>query len=242
MKRPKPPVSRQKKWLIISVLITLGVITIGTIYTIVASSQWSAQARALQEQLESIESAQSQVGDQKTLDERLQHIDSLPRRELGNCEGSWWYGWTAGVVDSARDAQRRCQVAREEALGVQSDMRTVSTYLAEERKVIDVLSSLRINKDEKDWQETAPKQVATALKRLKPLELTNAGAREIQSLTVERVEALETAWKSLKAASEKEDRSAYNKAMGQLTQAYDDLADITKLSDEQIEDLLTSII
>ena len=169
--------------------------------------------------------------------EAIDRLAALSSPKTEHCKADWWYGWQQSVWPASRDAAESCRSAARRLMALGEAGRDLKQYLDDEKAIIAQLVHLKIDSKQSKWQTQASDIADNVADNLAKLTVS-ASVKPVLTEATTRVKAISQAWQAFEAASKKKDRTAYEKALAGLDDAYAGLGAVTDASDGQLKDAL----
>jgi len=174
-------------------------------------------------------------------DNRLKAINKLSKAQtIVTCSGEWWSGWYDTLLPTAKAEVDDCIAKLKKLNAVSRVAARANVYLDDDAKVAKTLAVMKVATGSGNRQKTALSSVESALRDIEAMAVTGDNKVLIVA-SKEKLTVIITAWNALNEASSKEDKMAYQKAEGQLAQAYADLGAISDASDTQVKKLIVAL-
>lgn len=245
---PLPHINRRRTWIIIAAIATIAVLA--GLYTWWSMQVWrqydgswhatqSLVKRDITKAISTTPASEKEYTEKRNALRAV--VDTLKAHEH-MCATNTFVSWqkTLRSVDASVKA---CEAMQAKHRTLQSALTRVATYLNDEqtlqKELVKLMPTKASSLDEKHWAPYAT-AVTEVQKKLSTLQLGDDSA-PVLSATKKQLTTLATAWKAFNEAHKKEDRSAWQKAKGDLVRAYAGMPAIADASDKTLETLLKQL-
>ena len=238
--------NRPSKRMILIALASVAVVVIAGLYTSASMHAWkSYETRLAKEEASYIQlrdTALSADSAEKRLTAIRQLDDKLAARgDL--CKIGALYSWQAAVVPVLKNGVAACK-AKVKQLGlVAGPLKALRNYLETSMKVQQIVGALAPGEvlTSANWAEKGLERAQKVASDLKDLSVTGEGTA-LKDQATKLNEALIIAWKSLIAADEAKDKTAFLTASATVVQAYADYMSLADTADVQIKSNVDAVM
>lgn len=242
-----PRINRRRMWIITIVAAVIFTTGLYTWWSVQAWRQYDSSWHATQNSIKRdiTKAINATPANEKEYAEKRnalrQAAGTLEAREH-MCAANALVGWQK-ILHAADASVKACEATQAKHKALESKLTSVTSYLNDEqtlqKELVKLMPAKVTSLDEKHWATYAT--AATEVqKKLDGLRLDSHSA-PVADAAKKQVKALVTAWKSFHEAHKKEDRSAWQKAKGELVRAYAGIPTIADASDKTLETLLKEL-
>lgn len=158
------------------------------------------------------------------------------------CAANTLVGWQK-ILHAVDGSVKACEATQADHKTLRDALSSVTAYLNDEqtlqKELVKLTPAKAASLDEKHWATYAT-AATDVQKKLDTLQLGSDSA-PVADVAKKQSKAVVAAWKSFNEAHKKEDRSAWQKAKGELVRAYAGIPAIADASDKTLETLLKEL-
>lgn len=177
-------------------------------------------------------------------DSRHAKIAQLSTKKVTNlCKVSALYSWQRSVIGSLEATLKDCDVNKGRIETVVSQTNSLQRYGSDEKKITQQLGKLKPAKDTlapTDIQKMLD-TVSQVQNQIKSASLASQEGKELRKLSDEILTETISSWTTLKGASEKQDRNAYEAEIVKLSGIYGRFIEVSTLASNTYQKLIASL-
>lgn len=237
----------KRKWIVGGVALFAVVIGLYVWWSVQSWQQYDTSWRGVQQSIKrdvtkATKAAPASEKEYTEKREALHRVVSTLESHKKMCTAGALTGWQK-VLHTIEASVKTCEETLEKHTKLASSLAQIVAFLDDEQTLQKELLKLMPSKtdalDEKQWSAYAT--AATSVqKKLSELRLGNEYA-PVMTVAKKQLTTLVATWKAFSTAHQKQDRTAWEKAKGELVQAYAGIPTIADASEEELQALLKDL-